>query len=127
MNTPALERLRAFRQHIYTTCGCRRDALGERLDALLTTAVIEHPVQSPLGSRLESAPGAVSLMPSLLEPCRCLVWSIWWQQNPWRPAQRGMPSLPGSGRAAMPKPALSVAPPMWARAAASHLHLRCRL
>ena len=43
MNTPALERLRAFRQAIYTTFGCRRDALFEILNALLTTPVIEHP------------------------------------------------------------------------------------
>ena len=37
MNTEALERLRAFRQEIYTTFGCRRDALVELLDALLTS------------------------------------------------------------------------------------------
>lgn len=48
MNTPALERLRAFRQHIYTTFGCRRDALVEILDALLTTSVIEHSVHLSL-------------------------------------------------------------------------------
>ncbi len=30
MNTIALERLRAFRQHIYTTFGCRRDAHAMR-------------------------------------------------------------------------------------------------
>ena len=49
MNTEALERLRAFRQEMYTTFGCRRDALVEMLDALLTSPVIEHPVQSPPG------------------------------------------------------------------------------
>ena len=48
METNALERLRAFRQAIYTTFGCRRDALVEILDALLTTPVIEHPVHLSL-------------------------------------------------------------------------------
>ena len=48
METPALERLRAFRHEMYTTSGCRRDALVEILDALLTTPVIEHPVQLSL-------------------------------------------------------------------------------
>jgi hypothetical protein len=48
METTALEQLRAFRQAIYTTLGCRRDALVEILDALLTTSVIEHPVHLSL-------------------------------------------------------------------------------
>jgi hypothetical protein len=51
MDTEALERLRAFRRVIYTTFGCRRDALAEILDALLTSPVIEHPVH------LSMAPG----------------------------------------------------------------------
>jgi hypothetical protein len=37
MDTTTLERLRAFRHAMYTTLGCRRDALVEILDALLTT------------------------------------------------------------------------------------------
>ena len=48
MEKEALERLRAFRQIIYTTFGCRRDALAEMLDALLTSPVIEHPVHLSL-------------------------------------------------------------------------------
>ena len=48
MDTEALERLRAFRQHIYTTFGCRRDTLVEMLDALLTTSASEHPVHLSL-------------------------------------------------------------------------------
>jgi hypothetical protein len=48
METEALERLRAFRHEIYTTFGCRRDALVELLDALLTSPVIEHPVHLSL-------------------------------------------------------------------------------
>ena len=44
MDTTAFEHLHAFRQQIYTTFGCRRDALFEILDALLTTSAIEHPV-----------------------------------------------------------------------------------
>jgi hypothetical protein len=48
MNIEALERLRAFRQEIYTTLGCRRDAMAERLDARLASPVIEHPVHLSL-------------------------------------------------------------------------------
>jgi len=63
MNTEAHARLRAFRHVISTTFGCRRDALVEMLDARLPSPVIEHPVQSPPGPGLESAPGAASMMP----------------------------------------------------------------
>jgi hypothetical protein len=48
MDKEALERLRAFRQIIYSTFGCRRDALVEMLDAHLASPVIEHPVQLSL-------------------------------------------------------------------------------
>jgi hypothetical protein len=54
MNTPALDRLRAFRRAISTTFGCRRDALFEILDALLTSAVIEHPVHLSLDPGLRA-------------------------------------------------------------------------
>jgi hypothetical protein len=54
MNTEALERLRAFRQHLYTTFGCRRDALFETLDALLTAPVIEHPAYLSLAPGLRA-------------------------------------------------------------------------
>jgi hypothetical protein len=59
MNTPALERLRAFRHHIYTTFGCRRDALGEILDALLTASVIEHPVHLSLAPGFQRTWGSI--------------------------------------------------------------------
>ena len=59
MNTEALERLRAFRQEIYTTFGCRRDALVEMLDALLTSPVIEHPVHLSLAPGFQRTWGSV--------------------------------------------------------------------
>lgn len=48
MNTPALEELRAFRHQVYTTFGCRRDALFELLDAVLTAPSIETPAHLSL-------------------------------------------------------------------------------
>jgi hypothetical protein len=59
MNTPALERLCAFRQAISTTFGCRRDALVESLDALLTTPVIEHPAHLSLAPGFQRTWGSV--------------------------------------------------------------------
>jgi hypothetical protein len=59
METPALERLRAFRHAIYTTLGCRRDALVEILDALLTTSVIEHPVHLSLAPGFQRTWGSI--------------------------------------------------------------------
>src|ERR1051326_7337617 len=59
MNTPALERLRTFRQAIYATFGCRRDALFEMLDALLTVAVIEHPVHLSLAPGFQRTWGSI--------------------------------------------------------------------
>ena len=48
MNTPAVEELRAFRHQVYTLCGCRRDALFELLDAVLTAPTIETPAHLSL-------------------------------------------------------------------------------
>jgi len=48
MNTPDLEALRAFRHHVYTRFGCRRDALFELLDGLLTAPTIETPAHRSL-------------------------------------------------------------------------------
>src|ERR1051326_3233227 len=59
METEALERLRAFRQVIYTTFGCRRDALAEMLDALLTSPVIEHPVHLSLAPGFQRTWGSI--------------------------------------------------------------------
>ena len=59
METNALERLRAFRQQIYTTLGCRRDALVEMLDALLTSSVIEYPVHLSLAPGFQRTWGSI--------------------------------------------------------------------
>src|SRR5689334_17986048 len=59
MNTTALERLRAFRQALYPPFGCRRDALFEILDALLTTPVIEHPAHLSLAPGFQRTWGSV--------------------------------------------------------------------
>jgi DDE superfamily endonuclease len=48
MNTPDLAELRAFRQHVYPLCGCRRDALFELLDALVAASSIETPAHLSL-------------------------------------------------------------------------------
>src|SRR5260370_28307015 len=48
MITPELEARRAFRQQVYRTCGCRRDALFALLDALLTAPTIETPAHLSL-------------------------------------------------------------------------------
>jgi DDE superfamily endonuclease len=48
MNRSELEALRAFRQHVYTLCGCRRDALFELLDAVLATPSLETPAHLSL-------------------------------------------------------------------------------
>jgi hypothetical protein len=59
MNTTALERLRAFRHQIYIIFGCRRDALFEILDAILTTPVIEHPVHLSLAPGFQRGWGSI--------------------------------------------------------------------
>ena len=41
MNRPEGEALRAFRRQVYTLFGCRRDALFELLDAVLTAPILE--------------------------------------------------------------------------------------
>jgi hypothetical protein len=48
MTTPELEALRAFRQQVYRTFGCRRDALFALLDALLSAPTIETPAHLSL-------------------------------------------------------------------------------
>src|SRR5258705_534169 len=67
MSTPEREELRAFRQHVYTLFGCRRDALFELVDAGLTAPAIETP--APLGGApppfCSSDAGAVSVQVGL--------------------------------------------------------------
>src|SRR5215472_2325273 len=48
MNTPELEALRAFPHQVYTRFGCRRDALFDLLDALLSAPSIETPAHLSL-------------------------------------------------------------------------------
>ncbi len=48
MNTPDLQALRAFRSQVYTRFGCRRDALFDLLDALLTAPTVETPAHLSL-------------------------------------------------------------------------------
>ena len=43
MNIPEREALRAFREQVYTLFGCRRDALFEALDAVLSAPTLETP------------------------------------------------------------------------------------
>jgi hypothetical protein len=59
MNTPELEALRAFRSQVYRSCGCRRDALFELLDAVLTTPVIESPAHLSLAPTFQRRWGSV--------------------------------------------------------------------
>jgi hypothetical protein len=48
MSTTELEALRVFRQQVYRTFGCRRDALFALLDALLSAPTIETPAHLSL-------------------------------------------------------------------------------
>lgn len=48
MHTSELEALRAFRHQYYRMFGCRRDALFDLIDAVLTTPVIESPAHLSL-------------------------------------------------------------------------------
>ena len=59
MNDQNLEALRTFRSHVYRSFGCRRDALFERMDALLSTPVIESPVYLSLAPTFQRRWGSV--------------------------------------------------------------------
>src|SRR5258706_9697600 len=48
MNTPEWEALRAFRHEVYPLFGCRRDALFEALDAVLSAPTLETPAHLSL-------------------------------------------------------------------------------
>ena len=63
MNTPEMEALRAFRQQVYTLFGCRRDALFETLDAVLSAPTIETPAHLSLAPSCQR--GWVSLYDAL--------------------------------------------------------------
>ena len=60
MNTPEWEALRAFRHQVYTTAfGCRRDALFEALDAVLTTPILETPAHLSLAPHCQRGWGSL--------------------------------------------------------------------
>jgi hypothetical protein len=59
MSTPELEALRAFRHHVYTRLGCRRDGLFELLDALLSAPRIETPAHLSLVPTCQRGWGSV--------------------------------------------------------------------
>ena len=59
MNTPELEALRAFRQQVYTLFGCRRDALYEALDAVLSAPSLETPAHLSLAPSCQRGWGSL--------------------------------------------------------------------
>jgi hypothetical protein len=59
MNTSEGEALRAFRQQVYRTFGCRRDALFELLDAVLTAPTLETPAHLSLAPSCRRGWGSV--------------------------------------------------------------------
>jgi hypothetical protein len=59
MNTPEWEALRAFRQDVYTLFGCRRDALFEALDAVLSAPLLETPAHLSLAPTSQRRWGSV--------------------------------------------------------------------
>jgi DDE superfamily endonuclease len=59
MKRSELEALRAFRQHVYTRFGCRRDALFELLDALVSAPHIATPAHLSLAPTCQRGWGSV--------------------------------------------------------------------
>jgi hypothetical protein len=59
MNTPEWEGLRAFRDQVYTAFGCRRDALFEALDAILTAPLLETPAHLSLAPHCQRGWGSL--------------------------------------------------------------------
>jgi DDE superfamily endonuclease len=59
MNTPAWEALRAFRQQVYPLFGCRRDALFETLDAVLSAPTLETPAHLSLAPHCQRGWGSL--------------------------------------------------------------------
>jgi hypothetical protein len=53
------EALRAFRSHVYRSCGCRRDALFDLMDAILIAPVIESPAYLSLAPTFQRRWGSV--------------------------------------------------------------------
>ncbi len=59
MNTPEWEELRAFRDQVYALFGCRRDALFEALDAVLSAPTLETPAHLSLATSCQRGWGSV--------------------------------------------------------------------
>jgi hypothetical protein len=59
MNTPAWEALRAFRSQVYALFGCRRDALFEALDAVLSAPALETPAHLSLAPTCQRGWGSL--------------------------------------------------------------------
>ena len=59
MNKPEMEVLRAFRQQVYPLFGCRRDALFETLDAVLSASTLETPAHLSLAPCCQRGWGSV--------------------------------------------------------------------
>jgi hypothetical protein len=59
MNTPEMEALRAFRQQVYPLFGCRRDALFETLDAVLSAPSLETPAHLSLAPHCQRGWGSL--------------------------------------------------------------------
>jgi hypothetical protein len=59
MSTPEMERLRAFRQQVYTILRCRRDAQFEIIEAVLTVPVIESPAHVSLAPAFQRKWGSL--------------------------------------------------------------------
>src|SRR5258706_11299233 len=59
MNTPEWEALRAFRDQVYPLFGCRRDALFEGLDAILSAPTLETPAHLSLAPHYQRGWGSL--------------------------------------------------------------------
>jgi hypothetical protein len=59
MNTPEWEGLRAFRDQVYPLFGCRRDALFEALDAVLSAPPLETPAHLSLAPHCQRGWGSL--------------------------------------------------------------------
>src|SRR5216683_4155673 len=59
MPNPDLEALQALRHHVYALFGCRRDALFDLLDALLSAPSIETPAHLSLAPSCQRGWGSV--------------------------------------------------------------------
>jgi DDE superfamily endonuclease len=59
MNMPEMEALRAFRYQVYTVFGCRRDALFETLDAVLSAPALETPAHLSLAPHCQRGWGSL--------------------------------------------------------------------